>query len=105
MPKAEQRHLLHVLDRDKLKERRKCRRKRCFMPVNYTIDHHIHQNFVRNISPDGMFIASKKQFETGRQLQLELSVPKIENPIQVDGEIKWFSERGFGVQLLWQTHI
>jgi hypothetical protein len=105
MPKEQQRHLLQVIDKPKGRERRKCRRKPCFMPVDYTIQHHIYQDYVSNISPDGMFIASKKQFETGHQLRLEISVPKIRNPIEVGGEIMWASEQGFGIQLIWQTNI
>jgi hypothetical protein len=98
-------HLLDALDKSIRKERRTCSRKRCFMPVTYTIQGKAYHDFVRNISPGGMYITSTNPFEAGHQLFLEISIPKIRQPVKVCGKIAWIGDQGFGVQIIWQTNI
>ena len=68
-------------------------------------------DYTENVSEGGLFIATQERFEMGTILDFEISFPGLLDPIQLQGEVKWYrpasssdEPAGIGVQFLSQAH-
>jgi hypothetical protein len=102
-------YLTKLLDEDQLDgqplldavddTRRKYTRKGCFMAVDYAISDIAFKGFIKNISPNGVFIETHGTFPPGRHVTMAFSSPLDEKPVKTSGHIVRSVQRGIGVAL------
>ncbi|UCD89675.1 MAG: PilZ domain-containing protein [Desulfobacterales bacterium] len=57
-------------------------------------------NFIHDISNGGVFIETTAPFYVGQKLSLNFSLPKIDHPISVGGEVVRIDSTGIGVRFI-----
>jgi Tfp pilus assembly protein PilZ len=78
--------------------RRKVPRKPGSLAVRYAIQDYVFTDFIRNISPAGVFIETPEDLATGKEITLIFSSPEREEPIKIKGQIVWKIPEGVGVK-------
>ncbi|MBW2701931.1 MAG: TIGR02266 family protein [Deltaproteobacteria bacterium] len=51
-------------------------------------------DYTKNISKGGTFIKTDKPLPMGTEFLFRLVIPKIENPVEIRGEVIWINEEG-----------
>ena len=106
MPADMQLKLLHFLQarlprriRGRLvNERRADARRDCLMSLAYRIDGRSFEGFILDINAFGIFVESDGGFPTGKQIQLQFSLPGFPTQLDLSGRIVWSGAHGFGVK-------
>lgn len=73
-------------------------RRLCLIGVDYRIDGTAYYGFILDISAFGVFIESDSPFDTGRDVQLDFTLPRTPRSFKVSGKIVWSGSQGFGVK-------
>lgn len=79
-------------------ENRTDSRRMCLIGVDYKIDGADCYGFILDISAFGVFIESESPLDTGRDVQLDFTLPRIPRSFKVSGKIVWSGSQGFGVK-------
>jgi Tfp pilus assembly protein PilZ len=101
MSDAEMRQLLKDLEKwqESKNEKRKHPRKTTLMDITYSSDkRRVFEDFVKNISADGLYIETNLVSELGQQLNMTFSHPETGHPIKVSGKIIRVDSGGIGVR-------
>lgn len=99
MPMAERLALLESLE-----EKRKHKDKRKYPRGIYSASVEIHRDdasakgMIQNLSPEGLLVATKTDFEVGDNVSLTFKLPNSEDLIQIAASIVRKSPGGIGVQ-------
>jgi Tfp pilus assembly protein PilZ len=96
-PENQKRVLLDFLENWKHSLRRKHPRKSCAVPVDFTDGDRAFKSFLQNIGAGGVFIETTKGWHVGQQIALTFSLPNVNKPTKLNGEIVWGTTDGFGV--------
>jgi Tfp pilus assembly protein PilZ len=73
--------------------------------VDYMVAGRHYSNFVENVSEQGVFIRTKDPFEIGQEIMITFSLPGLEKPLKVAGEIVRSMPVGIGVQFKKGTQV
>ena len=73
-------------------ERRRLERTTLKVPVDYSGVDAFFSEFASNINEGGLFIETDHPGEMDEVVQLQIQLPTLEEPIQVDGRIAWISD-------------
>lgn len=101
MSETEMRQLLKDLEnwQKSKNEKRKYPRRSTLIDIAYSSDQRrIFEDFVRNISADGLFIETNLLSELGQQLTMTFSHPGSGDPIKVLGKVIRVDSGGIGVK-------
>lgn len=101
MSEAEMRQLLKDLEnwQKSKNEKRKYPRRSTLIDITYSSDQRrIFEDFVRNISADGLFIETNLLSELGQKLTMTFSHPGSGDPIKVLGKVIRVDSGGIGVK-------
>ena len=66
--------------------------------VDYSAAGCAYRDFIKDISPGGMFIETPLPFSVGQELFLTFMLPGDGKHIKITGEIVWVGAQGFGVK-------
>jgi len=81
------------------KELRKYQRKAYFKPVLFGTQDGVFEGLTKNVSPSGVYLEAKENFEVGQIITLALPL-KNEKMFKIKGEVVWSDGRGFGIRFL-----
>ena len=81
-------------------EMREHPRKTSLIAVDCTTHDVCFTNFIQDISSGGVFIETNAHFYVGQELKMNFSLPEIENPIAVGGEVIRVNSHGIGVKFI-----
>lgn len=98
MTEDEQRSLLEELEDRQSKKKRKHSRKECLLTANYTIKGRAFQNFIQDISIEGLFIETRESFSAGDEIFMTISYSNDQRPFKITGEVVRISANGVGVK-------
>jgi uncharacterized protein (TIGR02266 family) len=73
-------------------ERRRAGRFSLKIPVDYSAVDAFFREFCANINEGGMFVETEAPPEPGTLVQLQISLPGLEEPLPVAGRVAWVSE-------------
>ena len=90
--------LTQYLDGEKQNDKRREERKKCFIPVDYATEDHLHKDFIHNISPNGVFVESPLKLDIGTKILMAFESMNAKLPIKSKGTIVHKTALGFGVQ-------
>lgn len=79
-------------------ERRQHPRDPCFIAADFAIQDKVFSDFVRNISPGGVYIETKAPVLNGTEITVVFSLPSCGEPLKTAGNIVWNSLQGLGVR-------
>ena len=98
MSEEEQKQLLNDLEGGKTKKIRKHPRKECLITVHYASKGRAYQNFIQDISTEGVFIETRESFAVGDKLLLTISYSNEQRPFKIEGEVARVDPRGVGIK-------
>jgi Tfp pilus assembly protein PilZ len=98
LPVDEQKALLEALEKKLLLNQRGYARKPYFKDVDFSTEEKAYQEFIRDISPSGLFIETQAGLEVGQEIKILLSFPSQERPVKIIGEIVRTTDQGIGVK-------
>ena len=98
MSENEQKQLLNDLEGGKTKQIRKHPRKECLITVNYASKGRAYQNFIQDISTEGVFIETREPFAVGDKLLLTISYSNEQRPFKIEGEVARTDPKGVGIK-------
>jgi hypothetical protein len=106
MPEKMQLKLLRFLEAklprhitcDLIADKRTEFRRMCLIGVDYRIDGKSNYGFILDISAFGVFIESDTPLDTGLDVYLDFTLPRIPQSFKVCGKIVWSGSQGFGVK-------
>ena len=81
-------------------EMREHPRKTSLIAVDCTTHDVCFTNFIQDISRGGVFIETNAHFYVGQELKMNFSLPEVENPIAVGGEVVRVNSHGIGVKFI-----
>ncbi len=90
-------------------ERRSASREPIKIPIDYSAVDVFFAEFASNINEGGMFIETDNPAELEDVVQLQMSFPGLESPVQVGGRVAWTSDGkegappGMGIEFLGLT--
>ena len=99
MSEAQCQKLLRHLKTWGRKDRRADPRTPCSIPVSYTLEGRALNDFIQNISVDGLFIETQTTFSAGQEITLVFTPPGQQKPIRISGEIVRKESNGIGIRL------
>lgn len=70
-------------------DRRVYHREKIELKVEYKRLNAFFSDFTQNISQGGTFIKTTKPLDVGTEFVFKLFVPKLEQPIEIRGKVKW----------------
>lgn len=73
-------------------------RKPSSLIVNFSAGNRFYTDYIEDINPKGMFIATREDFKVGDELALAFSHPKFPDIFRVYGDVIYITEEGIGVQ-------
>jgi uncharacterized protein (TIGR02266 family) len=73
-------------------------RKPFFTVVDFTTRGHAFKDFIKNISPGGVFIETSIPFNVGQELSLTFALPNCQKHIKITGEVVRITPQGIGVK-------
>ena len=80
------------------KEKRSGIRKPCWIPINYAAYDRVFSNHIKNISPNGLFIATQRPLFVGDEIVMTFRLEGFDKPFKVRGEIAHATRSGVGVE-------
>jgi len=81
-------------------ELREYPRKPFSIPVEHSTNDVRFIYFIQNISDDGVFIQTDRNFHIGQQIIMNFSLPKVEKDTTVSGKVVRVDSRGIGVKFV-----
>ena len=73
-------------------------RKPSSLIVNFSVGNRFYTDYIEDINPKGVFIATQDDFKVGDELALAFSHPKFPDIFRVYGDVIYITEDGIGVQ-------
>lgn len=70
----------------------------CFLPVDYSTEARVYQDFINNLSNGGVFIETLAPFRAGQSISLIFTIPSLQKPFKISGTIVRTEEDGIGVK-------
>jgi Tfp pilus assembly protein PilZ len=98
MSEDEQKALLEDLNNRQIKKIRKHERQECLIIVNYAVKGRAYQNYIQDISAEGIFIETREIFSVGDEILLTISYSNEVRPFRITGEVVRISPQGVGVK-------
>lgn len=98
MSDDEQKKLLEDLNKKQIKKIRKNERTECLITVNYAAKGRAYQNYIQDISTEGVFIETRDKFSVGDEILLTISYSNEVRPFKIAGEVVRISSKGVGVK-------
>lgn len=98
MSDDEQKKLLEDLNKRQIKKIRKNERKECLITVNYTVKGRAYQNYIQDISTEGVFIETREKFSVNDDIFLTISYSSELIPFKIAGEVVRINSKGVGVR-------
>ncbi len=74
--------------------RREGGRKPIELKVEYKRLNAFFADYTRNISNGGTFIQTEKPLPIGTEFVFKLQVPKLDEPLSIEGQVRWINEAG-----------
>lgn len=72
-------------------------RKRCSIPVDYSMNGDLCKDYMENLSSTGCFIRCKESVSDNGEITMVFSLPNFGAPFKVQGKVVWTGMSGFGV--------
>jgi len=98
MSEKEQKELLKDLEGREIKKTRKHTRKECLITANYATKGRAYQNFIQDISTEGVFIETRESFAVGDEFLLTISYSNEQRPFKIEGEVARIDSKGVGIK-------
>jgi len=98
MPEEEQKQLLEDLGNRSAKKIRRHPRIECLIKVDFAAKGRAFQNYIENISLEGVFIEARGAFSVGDELLLTISYSDEVRPFKITGEVVRIASGGIGVR-------
>jgi len=98
MSEKEQKELLNGLEGGKINKIRKHPRKECLIIVHFAAKGRAYQNFIQDISTEGVFIETREHFTVGEKIFLTISYSNAQRPFKVEGEVARVDPKGIGIK-------
>ncbi len=57
--------------------------------VSYGSEDNFYLGFTGNISEGGLFISTNNPMEVGSKIKVKLTLPGIDQPVELDAEVRW----------------
>lgn len=70
----------------------------CFLPVDYSANDRVYQDFINNLSKGGVYIETSSPFQVGQSVSLIFSVPSLQKTFKIAGSIVRTEQEGIGVR-------
>ena len=100
MSEDEQNALLEELLERQSQKKRKHPRKDCLLVVNYSNRGRAFQNFIQDISLEGLFIETREAFSVGDELAMTITYTNEQRPFKISGTIKRVVPGGIGIKFI-----
>jgi Tfp pilus assembly protein PilZ len=81
-----------------VKEKRVNARKPCNIPLSYAAYDRVYSAEIKNISPNGLFIETRKPLMVGDEIIMTFSLEGFDKPLKIKGEIAHATRTGVGVE-------
>lgn len=94
----QQKALLQHAEELLLKEKRASIRKSCTIPINFAAYNRVYSNHIKNISPTGLFIDTRRPLIVGDEIVMTFRLEGFDKPLKVKGEIAHATREGVGVE-------
>ena len=75
-------------------------RKTSFIAADCATNNICFMNFIQDISNGGVFIETNAPFYIGQELKMNFSLPEVETPISIGGEVIRVDSHGIGVKFI-----
>ena len=98
MSEEEQKELLNDLEGRVIKKKRKHPREGCLITVDYVTKGRAYQNFIQDISTEGVFIETRESFAVGDKSLLTISYSNEQRPFKIEGEVVRIDSKGVGIK-------
>jgi len=70
----------------------------CFLPVDYSTQDRVYQDFINNLSNGGVFIETSASLAAGQALSMIFNVPSLSKSFKISGKIVRSERDGIGVR-------
>ncbi|MCB2149696.1 MAG: PilZ domain-containing protein [Deltaproteobacteria bacterium] len=70
----------------------------CFLPVDYSTNDRVYQDFINNLSKGGVFIETLSPFRVGQSISLIFTLPLMQKTFKIPGTIVRTEQDGIGVK-------
>ncbi|WP_319410174.1 PilZ domain-containing protein [uncultured Desulfosarcina sp.] len=70
----------------------------CFLPVDYSTNDRVYQDFINNLSKGGVFIETLSPFRVGQSISLIFTLPLMQKTFKISGTIVRTEQDGIGVK-------
>lgn len=70
----------------------------CFLPVDYSTNDRVYQDFINNLSKGGVYIETSSPFRVGQSVSLTFSLPSVQKTFKISGAIVRTEQDGIGVE-------
>ncbi len=70
----------------------------CFLPVDYSTNDRVYQDFINNLSKGGVYIETLSPFRIGQLVSLIFSLPSMQKTFKISGTIVRTEQDGIGVK-------
>jgi hypothetical protein len=94
----DQRALSRLVNSWENRDQRKHHREKCSIITDYIVDNQKYKGIMKDISPYGAYIASRRIFPVNQIISQSFFFPNFEIPIRSNSKIVWVGSDGFGVQ-------
>ena len=81
-------------------EKRSNQRTNCFSVVDIGYKGQFRRGFIKNLSPDGVFIEIPENLDIGETIVMTFKDPFFKNQIKTSGEVVWNRQGGFGIKFI-----
>lgn len=79
-------------------EKRSSDRETCLLPVDYAAHNRVYRDFIKNISPQGIYVESRANMEVGASVLMTFNLMDSALPVKSMGTVMHSSPFGFGVR-------
>jgi Tfp pilus assembly protein PilZ len=79
-------------------EKRANARKPCNIPINFAAYDRVYSDHIKNISPNGLFIETRKPLLVGDEIIMTFRLEGFDKPLKIKGEVAHATRFGVGVE-------
>jgi Tfp pilus assembly protein PilZ len=94
----QQQALLRHAEELLVNEKRANVRKSCNIPINFAAYDRVYSDHIKNISPNGLFIETRKPFLVGDEILMTFRLDGFDKSLKIKGEIAHATRFGVGVE-------
>ncbi len=98
LDEEQQQVLLHHAQELLVREKRAGFRIPCRIPINYAAYDRLYTNHIRNISPAGLFIETRRPLLVVDEIYMTFRLEDADKPLRIKGEIARATRDGVGVE-------